>query len=127
MTISVLLSGCRIKIGMGVSNTTRDLGCHEYRVMFTKADTVDHVVVNQGSGIGSWLLILGCPREQSHELHDEEAHVSGPTFAYCAHCEYQVGTRVENYDSDAEWTTQMFPERLKCGYCQTCSAATDHS
>ena len=76
---------------------------------------MDHVLVRDKSGLGSWLLILGCPKHESHELYVEAHQVSGPTFAVCAACEHQVGINLEVCDPDVDWSVQAYPERLKCG------------
>lgn len=77
---------------------------------------MDFIQVKDPSGVGSWLLILGCPREASHQLRDEARHLSGPTFAACAECAYQVGSHFENRDPDLDWSLGAFPEQLQCGY-----------
>lgn len=79
---------------------------------------MDYVATKHPSGLGSWLLILGCPQDESHELHDAENKVSGPSFASCASCAHQMGEQLEDYDSEADWSSRVFPERLKCGFCQ---------
>ena len=77
---------------------------------------MDHIVTEDPSGRGAWILILGCPRPQSHTLHDAERNVSGPTFAFCAACEHQVGLNVEGRDSESDWSLDAYPERLRCGF-----------
>jgi hypothetical protein len=75
-----------------------------------------YVVTKDTSGKGSWFLIVGCPLEQAHVLRDSERNISGPSFAICANCEYQTGVHLEDRDPDADWSAQVYPERLKCGY-----------
>lgn len=79
---------------------------------------MDFVMADDPSGLGSWLLILGCPEILAHQLRDEERQVSGPSFATCAGCKHQTGTHFENHDPDSEWNTQIYPERLECGFCR---------
>jgi hypothetical protein len=77
---------------------------------------MDYVLTKDPSGVGSWVLMVGCPWIQSHQLHDEEGKVSGPTFAFCANCPHQVGKHFEFRESEMDWTAQVHPERLECGY-----------
>ncbi|GLH72164.1 hypothetical protein GETHLI_06660 [Geothrix limicola] len=77
---------------------------------------MDYVEAKHPSGLGSWLIILGCPRGQSHHLRDEDRNLSGPSFAFCASCEHQAGIDFESQDSETGWSVQVFPERLVCGY-----------
>ncbi len=99
-----------------VSNgKTRHLGFRP--TPMNKAASMDYVETKHPSGLGSWLIILGCPRPQSHQLRDEERKVSGPSFAFCASCEHQTGSHFENQDSETGWSLQVYPERLECGYC----------
>jgi len=77
---------------------------------------VEHVLVRDRSGLGNWVLILGCPKAEFHELYDEVHQVSGPTFAHCVACKHQTGINLEACDLDAEWSLQPYPERLKCGW-----------
>lgn len=75
---------------------------------------MDHQLIEDESGKGNWLVILGCPRPESHTLHDRERQISGPTFAFCAACEHQTGLHIERRDPEADWFVQAAPERLKC-------------
>ena len=77
--------------------------------------TMDHVIAPDPSGTGSWVLILGCPRPEIHELTDPERGVSGPSFATCAWCEHQTGAQLEHRDPD-DWLVEFHPERLACGF-----------
>jgi hypothetical protein len=77
---------------------------------------MDHVLVKDKSGLGSWVLILGCPRAESHELYVEAPQVSGPTFAVCAACEHQIGINTEVCDLEVDWSVEAYPERLRCGF-----------
>jgi len=74
------------------------------------------VLAKDASGSGSWLLILGCPLAQAHQLLDETRQVSGPSFAACADCPHQTGTQFENRDPELDWSISIHPERLECGY-----------
>ncbi|HJV48261.1 MAG TPA: hypothetical protein VJ549_03200 [Geothrix sp.] len=77
---------------------------------------MDYIETQHPSGIGTWLLILGCPRDRSDHLHDRERGLVGPSFATCANCEHQVGTQFEHYDEEADWSVRVFPEFLECGF-----------
>ena len=76
---------------------------------------MDHVITPDPSGLGSWVLILGCPQAERHDLADPERGVSGPSFATCASCEHQSGARFEDRDPD-DWLADFHPERLACGF-----------
>ncbi len=76
---------------------------------------MNYLVTKDPSGLGSWVLILGCPKLQLHELRDEEWHVSGPSFACCANCPHQSGSAFESHDLNADWSMHICPERLECG------------
>ncbi|WLT29963.1 hypothetical protein [Geothrix sp. PMB-07] len=78
---------------------------------------MEFVHIKDPSGMGSWLLILGCPLKASHQLRDEARHLSGPTFATCAECIHQAGACFENRDPDLDWSLGAYPEQLQCGYC----------
>jgi hypothetical protein len=86
------------------------------RTLQNEGGEMKFVQVADPSGSGTWLLILGCPVEPSHILHDKNRTVSGPTFAICANCEHQKGINLEIHDFDSEWSNEIHPERLKCGY-----------
>jgi len=77
---------------------------------------MDHILVRDRSGLGSWVLILGCPRAESHEMYVEAHQVSGPTFAVCAACEHQIGINLEVGDPNVDWSLEAYPERLSCGW-----------
>ena len=78
---------------------------------------MESTLVKDKGGIGSWILILGCPLKEKHSLTDDVQNVSGPTFAGCAHCEYQVGINYQILGADVGSDgAEVFPERLKCGY-----------
>lgn len=76
---------------------------------------MDYLVTKDPSGLGSWVMILGCPLQQLHQLRDEEWHVSGPSFACCATCMHQAGSNFESYDQEVDWSLRICPERLECG------------
>ena len=66
---------------------------------------------------GQWILILGCPLKEKHSLTDDVQNVSGPSFADCALCRYQVGTEYEVLSADGNYDgATVLPEQLKCGY-----------
>lgn len=77
---------------------------------------MESTLVKDKGGIGSWILILGCPLKEKHSLSDPSRSVSGPTFAGCAHCEYQVGINYEILGADGTSDgAALFPKRLNCG------------
>ncbi|WLT29985.1 hypothetical protein [Geothrix sp. PMB-07] len=49
--------------------------------------------------------------------------LSGPTFATCASCVYQVGEWFEHRDPDLDWSLMAHPEHLKYGYHEGAAAA----
>jgi hypothetical protein len=59
---------------------------------------------------------MGCPMKKSPESQDLNRIVSCPTFAICAACKHQAGINFEIRDFDLDWSSEIFPERLKCGY-----------
>ena len=64
---------------------------------------------------GFWILILGCPLPEKHNLHDNATGKIGPSFAQCSQCEHQIGRNFEILDSDGEYDgAEIFPERLMC-------------
>ena len=67
---------------------------HQYREVEVKS-----TLVKDKGGTGSWILILGCPLKEKYSLSNSLKNVSGPTFADCAHCEYQVGINAHEYGS----------------------------
>lgn len=77
---------------------------------------MQYVVTKDSSGKGGWFLVVGCPLKQLHILRDDERNISGPSFALCASCEYQTGVHLEDRDPDVDWSAQVYPDRLKCGY-----------
>ncbi|GEM_PF-1939504 len=77
---------------------------------------MDHILTKDRSGKGRWMLIVGCPWTQQHQLCDDETGIKGPAFASCAACEYQRGINLELRDPDNDWSSQPFPERLLCGF-----------
>ena len=77
---------------------------------------MDHDLIPDESGQGSWIVILGCPRPEAHILVDEERTISGPSFALCADCAHQRGSSYEARDPDADWSAEVNPERLDCGF-----------
>lgn len=89
------------------------------QVQPTVVTSMEYVQIKDPSGLGNWLLILGCPVEASHQLHDETHRLSGPTFAACAECVHQAGARFEHRDPDLDWSLGAFPEQLRCGYCES--------
>ena len=64
---------------------------------------------------GSWMLILGCPLPEKHDLHDRTTEKTGPSFAQCSQCEHQIGRNFEILGEDGEYDgAKIFPERLMC-------------
>ena len=57
---------------------------------------------------GKWFLILGCPLKEKHSIIDEGQNVSGPSFADCAHCEFQIGKNYEILSSDGSYWRKYF-------------------
>ncbi len=56
------------------------------------------------------------PGEMRCAFSDPLRNVSGPSFAGCAHCEYQVGINYQVLGADVVSDgAGIFPERLKCG------------
>ena len=77
---------------------------------------MESITKKDKGGIGSWILILGCPLKEKHSLSDLLKNVSGPTSADCAHCEYQIGKDYEILGADGtSYGAEVFPEQLKCG------------
>ena len=77
---------------------------------------MESTLVKDKGGIGSWILILGCPLKEKHCLSDPSKNISGPGFADCAHCEYQVGINYQVLGADGNYDgAEVFPERLQCG------------
>ncbi len=76
---------------------------------------MDHITTPDPSGTGSWLLILGCPNVENHDLMDADRGLSGPSFATCASCEHQMG-EIPEHPSSEGWIADIFPERLSCGF-----------
>lgn len=74
-----------------------------------------HVTTPDPSGHGNWLLILGCPWIEAHDLVDRDRGVSGPSFATCAGCEHQQGNGFAQVEAE-DWVSALFPERLSCGF-----------
>lgn len=78
---------------------------------------MDIYLLKDDRDAGSWVMIIGCPLPEKHELKDRNKGLSGPSFATCAECEYQVGKDVVILNADGEYDgVQMYPELLKCGY-----------
>jgi len=75
---------------------------------------MDHVVARDESNLGGWILILGCPWNDTHVLYDPVHQVTGPSFAVCANCPHQAGLDYEELDGEVDWSLQVYPERLKC-------------
>jgi hypothetical protein len=65
-------------------------------------------LVKDARGLGSWIVILGYPLKEKHTLSDPSRNLSGPTFADCAHCEYQVGKDYEILGSDGNYDGANF-------------------
>ncbi len=64
---------------------------------------------------GFWMLILGCPLPEKHDLHDWGSGKTGPSFAQCSQCENQIGSNFEVLGSEGEYDgASIFPERLMC-------------
>jgi hypothetical protein len=77
---------------------------------------MESTLVKDKGGIGSWILILGCPLKEKHCLSDPSKNISGPGFADCAHCEYQVGMNYQVLGADGNYDgAEVSPEQLKCG------------
>ena len=72
-------------------------------------------LLKDGTGAGAWVMILGCPMPEKHELKDRMNGLSGPSFAICAECEYQAGKDFVILNPDGEYDgATMCPELLKC-------------
>lgn len=77
-------------------------------------------LIRDESSQGKWLVIIGCPLPERHSLKDSNQKVSGPSFAQCAHCDYQVGKNYETLNADGTYDgADTYPERLRCGYENT--------
>jgi hypothetical protein len=77
---------------------------------------MEYTYIRDAKNKGRWLVILGCPLPSKHEVFsDAPQSLSGPTFATCAVCEYQVGLNYHTLGADGE-TVATYPARLQCGY-----------
>lgn len=75
-------------------------------------------MIKHPSGLGSWIVILGCPLVHRHEpIITAGRDVPGPSFAVCASCEHQLGRDFDMRDPYMDWSTQAYPELLACGLC----------
>jgi hypothetical protein len=64
---------------------------------------------------GFWIMILGCPLPEKHNLYDEATGKKGPSYAQCSQCEHQIGINFEILGADGEYDgSQILPERLMC-------------
>jgi len=73
-------------------------------------------IKNEG-GLGTRILILGCPLKEKHSVNDGVRKISGPSFAGCASCKFQRGKDFEfRGDETGEFPFIVYPERLRCGY-----------
>ena len=78
---------------------------------------MDSTSIRAKGGIGGWILILGCPLREKHSFFDSVQNISGPSFADCARCDYQVGRNYEIIGADGTYDgAAVYPERLECGY-----------
>lgn len=73
-------------------------------------------LLKEDTDVGSWVMILGCPMPEKHDLKDRMNGLCGPSFATCAECEYQAGKDFVILNPDGEYDgAMMYPELLKCG------------
>ncbi len=75
---------------------------------------MESTLVKYKNGIGSLILILGCPLKEKHTISDPPRNLSGPGFADCAYCRYQAGINLQILSEDGN-IIEAFPERLRCG------------